>query len=231
MRNLSQVFTEICERPDDDDLRSEYASLIEPLDPDRAELIRIQMRRAAAYRRNELWGEEAREAQLLRRHRDEWAKPLSMYAVRGDPDRIWFERGAAAGIEIDPRLFIEQADQLFRLAPLQHITFIEPRDEHGELERDNEDRLAPFPMAELLACPQLARLDEIWISAANLESRDIAMLAQCPHLTRCLILDLRNALLTEEDYLVLAEGPLTRKLLHINTTASMLSIVGGGGMA
>jgi hypothetical protein len=71
-------------------------------------------------------------------------------------------------------------------------------------------------MAEVLACPQLARLDEIWFAAANLKSRDIAMLAQCPHLTRCLVLDLRNALLSEQDYLALAEGPLTRKLLEIN---------------
>jgi hypothetical protein len=216
MRDPNQVFNDICARPEDDDLRFEYASLIEPLDPDRTEFIHIQMRRSLSERQGHLWGEEAREAQLLARHRDEWTKPLSMLTAKGDPERIWFKRGFPIGVYVHPRLFIEQADLIVRLAPLRTIIFADSYDEYGEPERDQDGTLAPFPMAEVLACPQLARLDEIWFAAANLKSRDIAMLAQCPHLTRCLVLDLRNALLSEQDYLALAEGPLTRRLLDIN---------------
>jgi uncharacterized protein (TIGR02996 family) len=216
MRDLSQIFREICERPDDDDLRLEYASRVEPMDPDRAELIRIQMRRSSARRQGSLWGEEAREAHLLRRHREAWSKPLSMFALRGDPDRVFFHRGFPHGIQIQPRLFVEQAEQIFRLAPLRTVAFTESFDEYGNLERDETGKLAPFPMAEVLACPQLARLDEIHFQPDNLTSGDIQQLAKCPHLTRLLILDLRNALLDEADYLALAEGPLTRKLLDIN---------------
>jgi uncharacterized protein (TIGR02996 family) len=216
MNDLTRVFEKICEHPDDDELRFEYATLIQPLDPDRAEFIRIQMQRAFSYRRGELWGDEAREAQLLAAHRREWVGPLSMYAAHGDPYNIRFERGVPTAIEVNPRIFVEQADQLFRLAPLQHVTFIDPLDEYGNLERDETGVLAPFPMAEVLACPQLARLDRIFFLGKSVSSQSVQLLAQCPHLTRCLILDLRNAVLTEQDYLALAEGPLTRRLLRIN---------------
>jgi len=68
--NINEVFQKICENPENDDLRLEYARLIEPSDPDHAELIRFQIEVTADRRQGtRIYGLETTERHLLEKNR------------------------------------------------------------------------------------------------------------------------------------------------------------------
>ncbi len=219
---IDDLFQQICENPENDALRLEYARLIEPSDPDHAELIRFQIEVAADRKRGtRFYGLEATERHLLEANQARWARNIAKFAAHGFPDRVEFDRGFPAQLDMHPDVFVEYADLIFRLAPIRHVDFIKPYDEDGELLRDDDGKLVPFPMDRLLACPQLARLDSVGFTNVELDfggpgySVDGPKIARCPHLTRCLYLNFRSTLISARDWLALAEGELTRKMLVI----------------
>jgi hypothetical protein len=116
---------------------------------------------------------------------------------------------------MQPEVFIENADLIFRLAPIQHIQFHTPCNDDWEPLVDEEGIPVRFPLDEVLARPELARLDRLVLRDVRLPPDSGARLAACPHLTRCLYLDLYGSGLTDEGLVALAEGPLTSKMLVI----------------
>jgi len=220
--NVNEIFQKICEAPEDNELRLEYARLIEPSDPDHAELIRFQIGLAADRRLGtRLYGLEATERQLLEANSARWAHNIAKFSAHGQTTLIEFDRGFPAHIRMHPDLFVEYADFIFRLAPIRHIDFIKPYDEDGKLLTDDNGNLVPFPMDRLLACTQLSRLDSVGFSNVELklgfpgDPGDVSKIAACPHLTRCQYLNFAFTTITEYDYLALAEGELTRKMLVV----------------
>jgi uncharacterized protein (TIGR02996 family) len=214
------VFQAICEAPEDDDLRLEYAKLIESSDPAHAKLIRIQVKYASERRRgSRYYGLEANEGGLLRRQGARWAHNIAKFATHGQPTAIEFDRGFPSQFEMHPDVFAEYAVLVFRLAPIRHIGCCQPYGEDGKLLEDEHGKPIPFPIDRVLACPQLSRLDSVGFVNVKLklgypyESGDVAKIAQCPHLTRCLYLNFAFTTITDDDYLALAEGELTRKML------------------
>jgi uncharacterized protein (TIGR02996 family) len=220
--NLHEIFQKICENPEDDGLRLEYARQIEPSDPAHAELIRFQIELAADRRRGaRMYGDEAKEVSLLERNRSRWAHDIAKYSAHGETVQIEFERGFPTLIRMHPELFIEYADLVFRLAPLRHIDFIKPYDENGELVMDEHGHPAHLPMERLLACPQLSRLDSIGFVNVDLvpsspgQPGDVAKLARCPYLTRCVFLNFAFTVVGRRAFRELAEGELTGKMLVV----------------
>lgn len=220
--NIEQAFQAVCENPEDDEPRLDYARLIESSDPAHAKLIRIQVRYANERRQGtRLLGLEGDEDGLIRSHGTRWAHDLAKFASYGLPDRVRFDRGFPAHLDMHPDVFAEYADFLFRLAPIRHVDFVQPYDEDNERIRDEDGNLALYPMDRLLACPQLSRLDSVGFVNVELKlgfpdaPGDVAKIARCPHLTRCQYLNFAFTTITEADYLALAEGELTRKMLVV----------------
>lgn len=220
--NINEAFQKICENPEDDELRLEYARLVEPSDPDHAELIRFQIEETTARRRGtRMYGLEAKERHLLEANHARWVHNVARFAAYGFPDRVEIDRGFPARIKMHPDLFVEYADLIFRLAPIRHIDFVQPYDENNEDIRDDNGDIAPYPMDRLLSCPQLSRLDSVGFVNVELKPShrnqpgDVTKIAQCPHLTRCLYLNFAFTTITDRAFLELAEGELTGKMLVV----------------
>ncbi len=221
--NIEHVFQAICDNPEDDEPRLEYAKLVESSDPAHAKLIRIQLKYVDERRRGlRLPGWEGDEEGLIRGHGARWARDIAKFAAHGRPTRVEFDRGFPALLDMHPDVFAEYADLIFRLAPIRHIDFVQPYDEDNEIIRDDDGNIAPFPMDRVLACSQLSRLDSVGFVQVELDlSRpdrpgDAGKIARCTYLTRCLYLNFAFTLFTEIDCLQLAEGELTRKMLVVN---------------
>lgn len=220
--NIEHVFQAICNNPEDDDLRLEYAKLIESSDPAHAKLIRIQVKYANEHRCSSDYSAlEEDEDGLIRRHGARWAHNIAKFSARDQLRSIEFDRGFPARIEMHPDIFAEYADLVFRLAPIRHIDFISPYDEDGKRLEDEHGKPIPFPIDRVLACPQLSRLDSVGFVNVELKPSyrdhpgDVTKIAQCPHLTRCLYLNFAFTTITDHAFLELAEGELTGKMLVV----------------
>ena len=220
--NIEQAFQAICDNPEDDEPRLEYAKLIESSDPDHAKFIRWQVRYADERRHGvEHGGGASDKDRLLPANGARWAHNIAKFAAHGDPRNIAFDRGFPLHLEMHPDVFVEYADLIFRLAPIRSIYFVQPYDEDGELLRGAGGEIAPYPMDRLLACPQLSRLDSVGFVHVELKPSypdhpgDVTKIARCPHLSRCLSLNFRSTTITDHAFLELAEGELTRKVLAV----------------
>lgn len=221
----------ICGNPESDALRLEYANEITASDPEHAEFIRLQIAIAALRRQHarassdrRIWPyfpkDEDRASVLLRKNRGRWAEGIARFTRR--LQLVEFDRGFPTCIEMQPHVFVADAGTVFETAPIRHINFTQPLDERGHLARTPKGDLVPFPIDQLLGCPQLAHLDSIGFAHAALEpSRPpivgtAAKIAQCPHLIRCLHLTFILTLVSERDLVALAEGPLTGRMFGIS---------------
>lgn len=220
--NIEDVFRAICENPEDDEPRLEYAKLIEGSDPAHAKLIRIQIKYADERRGgSRRYGSEGDEEGLIRRHGARWARDIAKFTPHGQTELMEFDRGFPSQIEMQPGVFAEYADLIFRLAPIRHIDFVNPLDEDGKVIRNEEGNPARFPMDRVLVCPQLSRLDSIGFVNVKLklgnpeDPGDVAKIARCPHLTRCVHLNFAFTTISDHDFLELAEGELTSKMLVV----------------
>ena len=144
-----------------------------------------------------------------------WAPNLLRLGVHHDgPPGLWspvvFDRGFPGFVSVWPEVFLEYRELIFRLAPLRAIHFESPWDEDAET-------YVPIPLDDILACPELARLDFIGFSHV-LPEKAFEKLAACPHLTALKILRIEPQ--TEHgstDIAALCEGPITKKLLRVDS--------------
>jgi uncharacterized protein (TIGR02996 family) len=122
--SLAALLDEIIRSPDDMELRLAYADAVESADPERAELIRIQVRtgrsRGAHWPPDRRAIEEAplygREQGMVNRRGREWAGDLaglvnSWHYLRGFPEEI----------AIDAADFLARAPELYRRTPVLHL--------------------------------------------------------------------------------------------------------------
>ncbi len=108
---------DIIEHPDDDSLRLIYADYLDERDDPRGEFIRVQVELARLHeddpRRDEL---EARQRGLLMFNDKEWLGPL-----RGLVSAWTYRRGFVEAICIPAQTLLQQADRIFRAAPVREI--------------------------------------------------------------------------------------------------------------
>jgi uncharacterized protein (TIGR02996 family) len=107
----------IRENPDDDTHRLIYADWLEEHGDPQGEFIRVQCELARLPKNNRRRPKlEAREQELLKKRRAEWTRPLR--AIVGD---LGFERGLVTWATTKATKFLDHADALFSLAPIQHL--------------------------------------------------------------------------------------------------------------
>lgn len=212
---IDDTWKAICENPDDDEPRLRFATLVEPSDPEWSSFIRRQIDAAHQYRGGDVY---VRYGVPSIAQAQRWARNIAMFTRYGNPRGVEFFRGFPAKIDMYPEVFVENAELLFRLAPIQHVQFHTPCDDDWMPLLDEDGLHIDFPLDDVLACPQLARLDRVIMRDVGLRRDSAAKIAACPHLSRCLYLDLRESLVTDEGMDALAAGPLTGKMLALKCT-------------
>ena len=115
------LLSDICESPEDDTPRLVYADWLEEHDqPERAEFIRVQIELARLSRDDPRRPDLAlRERELLTAHEAQWLGPLAK--MISTPQ---FRRGFVEQVSVGVRQFMDNADEIFRLAPVCHLKLL-----------------------------------------------------------------------------------------------------------
>ncbi len=175
----------IIDAPDDDTHRLVFADWLDDHgEPERAEFIRVQCELASLVGGGLRWEElRARERLLLVEHEAEWVGLL-----RGRVAAWKFRRGFVEVISTRLQAFLEDADPLFRNAPIQGIEF-----QTGMFQLARPHLIFPSAgplMPQLAVCPHLARLTFARFWHNYMGRSGIEALATSPYLTRLSCLDL-----------------------------------------
>jgi uncharacterized protein (TIGR02996 family) len=205
---------DIIANPDDDTPRLIYADYLEERGDPLGEFIRVQIELARLpdedrllARRAEL---EAREQQLLREHREEWLEPWRDVVVYRE-----FRRGFVVAISVRLQTFLEHADFLFQVAPIQTVEFV----------------VNPEPLSRLAACPHLARLSGIRFWGGPIGDSGVEDLAGSPFLTRLSLLDLQSNCIGDAGVKVLATSRNLPQLTILKLGSNNIGPAGARSLA
>lgn len=173
MADLAALHEAVIAAPDDEAPRLAYAKAIGDTDPERRELIELQIT-LARWRKEHIHPESAdamyvREHGLLRAHSSRWAKDVDDLV-----DGWQFLRGFVEVVSLDAERFLRSAELLYRRAPVLHLDLSGVRPVVGEL----------------FASPHLERIQSLRLSGNDLDDEAIATLASSPHLGQLAWLDL-----------------------------------------
>jgi uncharacterized protein (TIGR02996 family) len=118
MNHDEAFLQEIIANPDEDAPRLVYADYLEEHgDPDRADFIRVQCALESLDQDDERRPVlAAREHQLLKQHEIQWVGPLREWA-----NGWMFRRGFVEYLDIQSKLLIDQAEAIFRQAPVREL--------------------------------------------------------------------------------------------------------------
>lgn len=167
------AFADVIARPEDDAARLAYADAIVHRDAERAELIDVQVKLARGRRehympegKSELY---RREQALLNRRAKAWAADLEDLVLASK-----LRRGFPEEVTMDAATFLARADELYRRAPVLHLTLRDARSH----------------TAALFAAPALARLHSLSLHSCHIGDEGARHLADSPHLGKLRWLDL-----------------------------------------
>jgi uncharacterized protein (TIGR02996 family) len=169
----------IIENPDDDTPRLIYADwLDEHGQADRAEFIRVQCELARLPKEHPRWkGLWTRSRDLLTANRNHWLGTLRSFG-----DNAKFHRGFVDTVTIRPEYLLEQADELFRAAPLRRVIC-----QTGKFQEGTADLLHPSSgplMPKIAECPYLARLTALGLWLNHIGDDGLIALSRSPYLRR-----------------------------------------------
>jgi uncharacterized protein (TIGR02996 family) len=179
----------ISAEPEDDAPRLVYADWLEERGDPRGEFIRLECALARADpngpRAAPLW---TRRQQLINKYEREWIRELRPFL------KSWaFRRGLVEQAGMGVRRFLDNADTLFRKAPVRHLRLFGASKLIGAVARcPHLARLTSLDLyhnnigdegAEALAAsPHLAGLRELFLSFNRIGDRGALSLAASPHL-------------------------------------------------
>jgi hypothetical protein len=169
--DLAALMQAVVDAPTEDAPRAAYARAVAATDPERAELIDIQLELARARRAHTLDHHPGliREEILIRTQGARWATD-----VRPLVDKWQFLRGFTDVVTLDAARFLTVAPDLYRRAPVLHL-----------------DLTGVKPVAaELFQSPHLERIQSLNLLRNGLSDVEIAALAASPHLANLRWLDL-----------------------------------------
>ena len=162
-----ELYRAVLAAPDRNGPRRRYAEYLERGGDELGEYIRLAIdwdrRRLTTHAR------VARAAELHTKLRDRQAAPVAPWTRLHQRDR-----GLVAMVEMDGRTFLEHADDVFAVAPIQHLDLVETKS----------------MFAEIAGSPLLARVQSLRLSENDLGDAEAGLLAASPHVRRLLYLDL-----------------------------------------
>lgn len=171
MADLTALLQAVVDAPTDDAPRLAYADAVAASDPERAELIRIQIALAQARRAHTVLddGSLGREFALIRAHGEAWAADVKPLVAKWQ-----YLRGFVEVATLDAAAFLAHAAELYRCAPVLHL-----------------DLTGAAPVAApLFSSPHLARIESLKLAGNALGDAEAALLAGSPHLANLAWLDL-----------------------------------------
>lgn len=171
MLDLAARMQAVVDAPTEDAPRAAYARAVAATDPERAELIDIQLELARARRAHTEDGHPAlnREGALIRTHGARWAAD-----VRPLVDSWQFLRGFTDVVTLDAARLLSVAPELYRRAPVLHLNLTGVQ----------------LVAAELFQSPHLARIQSLNLRRNALGDAEVAALAASPHLANLRWLEL-----------------------------------------
>ena len=177
----------------DDAPRLVYADFLDDAgDPDRAELVRVQVALARLPddhpRKPELVD---RQDELIAANSARWAAHLADLGVT-----VWFRRGVPDSVSMYAGTFLSDGEELFRRAPIRRLRLLE----------------AAVVMPKLVHCPLLAQVRELDLCANELGDAGVALLVRSPHLADVEELNLADNWLDDEGVGALARASTFPKL-------------------
>lgn len=200
---LNRLHAAVFADPDADEPRLAFARHLEPVSPDQAEFIRLQVERHAADRRDHRVRSQpsAREREFLARYGTDWAQMIAPHgrAVFNIPP-YEFNRGFVEMLHTDAGVFTSLGEKLLRLGPVRHLV----------LERDDT------PLADVVNHPALRHLISLHLEGWELGNPGAKAIAESPHLNRLVKLGLRNNRIGEAGVDALAASAGLRRLLVID---------------
>jgi uncharacterized protein (TIGR02996 family) len=199
----------VCQHPDDNTPRFVFADWLDEHDePERAEFIRVQIELSSHPESDKRHLLQAREAELLSDHSEEWVQPLVEYWLDWSDKPYAFCRGFVEELELEAATFIDRGEELFAMTPLRGVRL--PDEEWYEV-------LAACPLLlrlksldltgsgltsgfrgihDFLASPNLGRIEHLILQGmddnAHLDPTGVDTLAKNPHLLHLRHLDLSN---------------------------------------
>jgi len=212
MRREEAAFLEqICTEPDDDASRLIFADWLDDRGDPRGQFIRVQI--ALSRMPDDAPGRNAlqhRESALLSMHRDKWSAPLRGIACSSE-----FSRGFIDTVNVEGRVFLRRHEELFRLAPIRNIRFLDVGSSLGKL----------------MNCPELARLTGITISSQHIDEQLTRALVESPYLGGLNSLHLGRNRVGDRGAERLAWSPRFPKLRELNLSDNTIGDVGGQALA
>src|SRR3954466_9886952 len=165
MAPLEALHAAVIAAPDDEDARLAYAQAVAATDPERAELIRLQIDltgwRRARIAPPEMTAADQRVQVLLERHGHRWSADVAPLV-----DGVAFFRGFVEQVQLDASRFLSTAPRLYQTAPILHL-----------------DLTGVKPVAEeLFASPLLDRIHTLELMRNELGDAEAQLIATSPHL-------------------------------------------------
>jgi uncharacterized protein (TIGR02996 family) len=169
--DLTALLQAVVDAPTDDAPRLAYARAIAARDPERAELVELQLAVAHARKTHTAPPEGAldRESRLIRDHGQAWAAE-----VRPLVDKWQYLRGFVEVATLSAAAFLACAAELYRCAPVLHLDVTSARP----------------AAAALFGSPHLARIVSIKLAGEGLGDAEARLLAASLHLGHLEWLDL-----------------------------------------
>jgi uncharacterized protein (TIGR02996 family) len=201
---IDELFERIVALPHDDALRLAYATVIEPRAPERAEFVRLQIRRYydEASRGVPRGQPGAREAELQARHYLDWTRYIRPYAraYRSDApyQGVTLDRGFVAGIRTEPDMFADMGEQLARMAPIEHLSLT-----------------TNGPFIDALTSPTLGRMRSLSFNLLGFGDDEAVALAEHGHLDRCDLLDLSGNRIGARGLAALLANATIRRMRYV----------------
>jgi hypothetical protein len=195
--SIEQLLQDVIARPEGEDARRRYADAIAATDPPRAELIHLQL----AIRDTRKTGgtpplhQYDRERALIAAHGRAWAGRAG--------ELVWryqFLRGFVEQITLTAADFLARAAELFRAAPVRHVTLSAARPQ----------------VARLAASPHLARVTSLDLSENKLGDDGVRALVESPHLRNLRYLRLARNELGREAAEAVVAAPALAGLAHLD---------------
>lgn len=173
MIELSPLLAAVVAAPTELAPRHAYAEAVRGTDPERAELIDLQLAIRTARRAGELPApsDTSRARSLAHVHGIEWATVVSSLV-----QVVRYHGGFVEEVRMTPAQLEASARAVFSHAPVRHLTL---RGLHGHV-------------AQVAKVPQLAKLVSLDVNSNQLTDIEVAELVASPHLRRLRLLRINN---------------------------------------